>query len=298
MTATKEILPGIYPHIPDADYRAWPYPSYSLLSNFRDEDKCELEIAYAIEHPDEQTEEMSLGNMVEQAIDNPNAVGGDTKVLPPEIKARRGAVWQAFQAANPGIEWLPPSEYAKHGERVQVARDMAASVKEHKIARVMLDGAERQVSFVCDLEFVGASGQPVTHRVKGRVDYLQRDDGCIVDLKTCAFGNPRKVGARMWQYAYDVQSALYTDCMTKLLGREMEFFFVFVRSVKPYVVTPYNGHNTTEMAGHFLTLGRAAYQVYLEQLAECRMTGVWHGYRSPDSPDSPILDVYLPAWAV
>ena len=70
-----------------------------------------------------------------------------------------------------------------------------------------------------------------------------------------------------------------------------------MRSAPPYVVTIYNGHNTTEMDGHYLMIGRNAYQQYLERLTECRRTGIWRGYFNPDNPDRRVLDIYLPAWA-
>jgi hypothetical protein len=288
--------PGIYRDVPEAEYRAWPLPSYSTLAKFRDEDMCELEIKYAIENPPESTAAMNLGNMVERAVDGLD-ISPDIKKLPPEIKARRGVAWDEFQKQNPGIEYLPPSEFSKHESTIEVAKAIGESVRQNDFVELLLTSAERQVSFVCDLEFKGDTGELVTHRVKGRADYVNFDTGEIADLKTTAFGNPRRVGAYFWQKAYDVQSALYTDCLTKLTGREMAFYFIVARTAKPYVVTIYNGHNTTEMAGHYLSIGRNAYQMYLEQLRECVTTNTWRGYYSPDAPESRVLDIYLPTWA-
>jgi len=295
--------PGIYEDIPDAEYRAWDYPSYSTLALFRDPDNSELDVKYAIEHPREPTDEMGLGLLVEQALDDPKSLGAGVKQLPPEIKVRRGAAWQEFQRANPDIEWLPPSEYVKHMERIVMAAEMAVSVHNHPKFGVLIGDSKRQVSFVADLTFPGADGQEVTHRVKGRADYLNREKGIITDLKTTGFGSPRRVGANFWTFAYDVQTALYTDALSALLGQEIAFYFVVARTCKPYIVTVYNGHNTTEMAGGLLGIGRRAYQTYLEQLAECRRTGVWRGYYQEAAMDgagnySLILDVELPGWAV
>lgn len=295
---TEEYKVGIYPNIPEAEYFGWDLPNYSTLALFRNEDMCELEIRYALDHPREQTDEMSLGKLVEQAVDDPDSVGSGVEKLPPEIKVRRGVAWQEFEKEHPGIIFLPPSEYAKHESVIKTAKDMAASVHSHELAEKLIIGSEKQVSFICDLTFVGQDGRETTHRVKGRVDYLNREEGIISDLKTMAFGNPRRVGSRMWEYAYDVQSALYTDSISKLLDKEMRFYFIVCRSAPPYVVTIYNGHNSTEMAGHYLNIGRNAYQCYMDQLAECRKTGIWRGYFTPDAPESRVLDIYLPAWAV
>lgn len=189
--------PGIYPGVPDAEYRAWPLPSYSMLALFRDEDNCELDVKWAIEHPREVTEEMELGNMVEAAVEDPDSIGVGVEKLPPEIKVRRGVAWQEFSKEHPGISFLPPAEYAKWEERIVLARDMAAAVHGDELAEKLIVGAERQVSFVCDLTFPGQDGE-VTHRVKGRVDYLHRAEGIIADLKTTGMGCPRRIGASAW----------------------------------------------------------------------------------------------------
>ena len=293
--------PGIYYDVPEADYRSWPYDHYSALAMFRDTDLCELEIAYALEHPQEATDAMNLGHLVEAAIDNPDTVGNETQQLPEGIKARRGQAWLDLQAENPGVTYLPASEYAKHGNLVAQARAMAASVKADPIASVLVaPQVKRQVAFVHDLKFVGMEGTEVTHRVKGLVDYLTIDDAAvtIADLKTSAFTSPRKFGASVWNYAYDVQCALYADAIEALTGKLTAFYFVTVRSQAPYVVTVYNGKNSTEMAGAVLDIGRRAYQCYLEQLHECRETGKWRGYYSPDAPSNRVLDIQLPSWAV
>lgn len=289
----------MYPDIAEDVYRAWPLPHYSLLAKFRDPDNCELDIKDAIDgaYQEEATDQMNFGRLVEQAVDCPDALGAGVHVLPQEIKARRGAAWQELQRQNPSIEFLPPSEFAKHTESMDKARKIAESVRAHELVGPVIAAAERQVSFVADLSFAGASGEIVTHRVKGRVDYLIRGEGIIADLKTSAFGDPRRVGAAMWQRALDIQSALYTDAIASILGKEFRFYFFMARTNRRPIVTVYNGHNTTEMAGHFLSVGRRAYQVYLERLRECQTTGKWRGYFSDDAPDLQVLDVHMPAWA-
>lgn len=290
--------PGIYFDVPDAEYRAWPYVSQSTLGMFRDPDLCELEIRHRIEHPQEPTESMTLGLTVETALHDPSALGACIKQLPPEIKARRGAAYEALKEQNPGVEFLPRVEYEKRTAMFSQARAMAASIQSHDLAARLMDGARRQAAFVWDAEFVGESGKPVVHRVKGLLDYWNEELGAIADLKCLSAGGQRSVGRHVWQYAYDVQSALYTDAMRSLTKRaDLEFYFIVCRSIPPYVVTLYSGHNTTEMAGHLLAIGRSAYQIYLERLAECNRTGQWNGYTSPDAPGARVLDVQLPPWA-
>lgn len=289
--------PGIYYDIDEAVYRSWPLVCQSDLSLFRDQDLCEEEIKYALENPKAPSDEMQLGTMLERAVDG-LPIRPDVQQLPPEIKARRGAAWLEFQRQHPGVEFLPPGEFARVQEQIDMAKAMAGKVHAHPHFEKLIAGAARQVSLVADLKFIGAGGAEVTHRVKCRLDYWKESSRTISDLKSSRHGSQKRVGGAAWDYAFDIQSAVYTDAMQSLIGESVRFYFIVCRTIRPHVVTVYNGHNSTEMAGHYLAMGRSAYQIYLEQLAECRETGVWRGYYSPDAPDSKVLDMYIPSWAV
>ncbi len=286
--------PGIYYDIPDPEYRAWPYPSQSDLSLFRDPDLCELEIQHKLNTPSESNDAMRLGTDVETCL-NGDVVGGKVQCLPPEMKVRRGKAWDAWKEGHPGIDWVPMSEYKTHGEYITKVNAIAENVRDNALAMKLIDGAKQQVSFVWDAKFMSVGAEEVTHRVKGRLDYLK--PGIISDLKTTSFGGQRRVGSWAWSHAWDVQAAMYTDAITALTGEGHRFYFVAVRTCEPYVVTIYDGHNTTEAAGMFLQIGRASYQIWLERLAECRRDGDWRGYYDPSNDESRVLDFYVPSWA-
>ena len=161
--------PGIYYDVADSVYRQWSAYSQSEIKHFRDPDLCELEIKHKLEHPPEASDEMRLGQLVEAAVDGLDIDGG-VKQLPPEIKARRGAAWQEFQKANPGVEFLPAGEFAKHRESIVIAQAMAANIHTNPYAEKLIKGAKRQVSFIADYTFTGPEGTPVTYRGKGRLD--------------------------------------------------------------------------------------------------------------------------------
>jgi len=286
------IEPGFYADVPDPTYRAWPYPSQSLVSLFRDDSLCEMDVKHYLETGKEQSEAMRFGDMVEAAVDG-REVAPEVQQLPAGIKRRSGATWVVLRDENPGITYLPPSEYKKHGDAKAKAIEVAAAVKADKYAMSLVRG-EKQVSFVWDATFTNAGGLKVVHRVKGRLDYLDIERGIIADLKTTSYGGPRRLGYWARDHAWDIQAAMYTDAMASLLGKPMKFYFVVVRTSKPYPVSIYNGHNSTEMAGYLLGEGRFDYQQYLEQLAECKRTGVWRSYRHPSNVDEPILDLQWP----
>jgi len=287
--------PGIYYDVPDAEYRTWNLPSQSTLSMFRNRDLCELDVHYRLINPIESTPQMQLGNQLELAVDDPDNIGGNIQPLPKEIKARRGLAWETFREQNPDITYLPKTDWDKHKVQVEQLKAMATQV--NLVAGALLKDAKRQVSFVADMVFVGEDGNNATHRVKGRLDYLDESEKLILDLKSTFAGGPRAVGRSMWTFGYDIQSALYTDAMEQLLDTELKFLFVVCRTSAPYPVTVYDGHNTTEMAGQFRDIGRRSYQIYLERLAECVGQNRWRGYYSPTDPDDLILDIELPSWA-
>jgi len=135
-------------------------------------------------------------------------------------------------------------------------------------------------------------------RVKGRLDYWIDSMGVIADLKTTSFGGPRAIGREIWRLGYDIQSALYTDGMIERTeNQDIKFYFIFVRSVPPYITTVYNGHNTAEMAGQSLGIGRGWYREALQKYAECARSGIWREFFSPDNPESKVLDPILPSYA-
>ena len=285
--------PGIYEDVPFEDYLEWDCPSQSLLSLFRNRDLCELDVLYRIMNPPKQTPQMELGHLLEAAVDDPDSLGANIRCLPEDVKVRRGKAWEQLRDRNPNITFLPQTEWQQHKEQVGALQAMAKQV--NLVAGGLLDGAKRQVSFVADLAFVGESGETVTHRVKGRLDYWIPK--VILDLKSTYTGGQRAVGRTMWDFAYDVQSALYTDAMNLLTGEEHKFLFIVCRTSPPYPVTIYDGHNTTEMANQFLSIGRRSYQTYLERIAGCVREDRWRGYFSAAQPDDAILDIELPSWA-
>lgn len=287
--------PGIYDDVPFEEYLQWGYPSQSILSMFRNPDLCELDILYRLLNPPEQTAEMELGHLLEQAVDSPDDIIPGVKPLPPAIRQRRGEAWEELQENHPGVIFLPPSEWAKHIEKLDMLKAMARQVE--LVAGNLLKDTRRQVSFVWDAEFVGEGGEQVTHRVKGRADYVNDARRIILDLKSTSAGGPRAVGRVFYNYAYDIQSALYTDALSALVGVEFGFYFVVCRTSPPYPVTVYDGHNTTQAAGQFLDMGRRSYQVYLERLANCLATDNWRGYYNQYEPTDPIMEIELPSWA-
>jgi len=184
MTKTKCPEPGIYFDIPDADYRAWDCPSQSLLSAFRDPENCELDIYDTMTTASETSDAMQLGLDIEAAIDG-KPVRPNVQCLPDEIKQRRGKEWEALKATFPAVEFLPKSEYKSHGEHIAQVMAVANAVKADKKATWLLDGAKRQVSFVWDAKFVGMTGEEVTHRVKGRLDYWKPATSRTMGLDSC-----------------------------------------------------------------------------------------------------------------
>ena len=126
MTTTRP-EPGIYYDVPFKEYLLWEYPGGSTLKKFRNDDMCELEIKHDLDNPRPPTSAMNLGTMVENAVDG-HEISPEIQQLPAAIKKRSGVAWQEFSKENPGVTYLPLSEFKKHGDSIQVATDMTLSV--------------------------------------------------------------------------------------------------------------------------------------------------------------------------
>lgn len=294
--------PGVYYGVPDAEYRAWPYVSQSVLSMFGDPEVCEDDIRDYIENPPEPSKYMQLGLDVERAVDGWDPME-NVHILPEHIKQRRGKAWEDLQLSNPGVMFLPPSEYVERTDEADRILAMAAKITEDEDVAKLLTNAARQVSFVWDVELDLLEGQKATIRTKGRLDYLLLGTvngerrARISDLKCMSKIGRFSIGSWALKHEWRVQSALYSDAIEALLGRRSQFYFIVCRTTGKPQVAIYNGHNSNDIPDHYRDQGRQAYRTYLEQYHECATTGVWHGYRGRDVEKHRIQDMWTPTWA-
>lgn len=124
-----------------------------------------------------------------------------------------------------------------------------------------------------------------------RPDYL-RDDGIVVDVKTCEDASPEGFAKSIASWRYDVQDPFYLDGINLMrhqanrtdIAEAKAFVFLAVEKKAPYAVGVYV---LDEESREF---GRAQYRKDLDAYAACQKSGAWPGYGER------IQTISLPAW--
>ncbi len=305
----EEIADGIYYDMPEAQYRALPFAHYSAVKSLclgktpahyialRDNIECD-------------SDSKAFGRLVHEALLTPQVIER-TERLPDNIKSRRGAEWERLRDAFPEKTFLPPSEWATFQRERDVAYRVRDSILNHPIAGELMRDISTEVVIIWTDKETGV-------RCKGRIDILGKNSDYLGDIKTTSKFIPYQIAKSGYYFGYHIQSAMYTDAVCQLTGKDLDnpmpFWFIFVESEYPHLVSLYNGHsafdernvtmdvleNVDEEIGYlaqrkqelnFLEFGREQYKAALRTIANCEMTGEWEGH--PFSP----LEMVIPKWA-
>lgn len=177
----------------------------------------------------------------------------------------------AFEAANAGKTIISADDYDDIRKMVRLLRDRSE-------VEILLDDSDVEVSMFWE--------DPDTRVLcKCRPDAL--GTLAISDLKTTDDASPEEFIWTARKYGYDLSAAFYVDGVKAVTGVELPFVFIVVEKTAPYGVALY------EAPEEMLNSGRAKYKAALAKIAECRRTGIWHGYQ----PNGLIEKLVWPRWA-
>jgi PDDEXK-like domain of unknown function (DUF3799) len=218
------------------------------------------------------TNAMKVGRACHMAVFEPETFR--SRVAKWEGAVRRGKEWDAFQAANKGLEILTEAEYDS-------CVAIGAAVRADATAKPYITGGKGEVTLRW---MVKRNGYEMA--AKGRVDFVANaNGGCITDLKTTTDASPEAFGRQALRLLYHAQASFYVDGATQDLGREYPYFIVAVEKKEPYAVQVY------EVPADALQMGRELYGRWLDQLNACRQESHWPAYSTG------VLPLSLPAWA-
>lgn len=203
------------------------------------------------------------------APQRPTAAMLGAKKRSPESEARC-AWWAAWDADNAGRIMLPASDY----DRVQ---GMAESARQHPVARGLLAGGDREVTFRWQDEETGLA-------CKSRAD-LYAPGEFLMDLKSCRDASPEGFARAVAGYYYDLQQAHYLSGIRACGDSIRWFVFLAIESEAPYVAQPHILDVRAEERGWNLR------QKAIARQAECLKSGVWPGYSDR------LNELALPAYA-
>lgn len=107
---------------------------------------------------------------------------------------------------------------------------------------------------------------------KCKPDYLRKDIGCIVDLKTTVDASPEGFSKAVAKYRYHVQAAWYLDGVCASGVNVDKFAFVCVEKEFPHSCSVF------ELDERSISIGREEYRIDVDRIQKCIKTGEWPSY--------------------
>jgi hypothetical protein len=165
-------------------------------------------------------------------------------------------------------------------QRAAAQRQAAALRALPEISALLAEGvAERSCFWIDD-----ATGE----LCKCRPDWTHpASNGVIVvDGKTCQDASPEGFGKAIWNFAYHLQAAWYSDGYEAATGQPVHgFVFAAVESAWPHAAAAYM------LGDDVLDRARRENRRLLNRYADCKRSGIWPGYAAG------INLIELPRWA-
>lgn len=212
------------------------------------------------------------GTMVHTALFEPDTLA-DRYVVKPDgmnFATKEGRAWRDAQTLQ-----------VVDSVAMQTALAQAAAVRAlPDVAALLADGMPEVSAFWIDPETL--------ELCKCRPDWVSpAGDGVIlVDGKTCQDASPEGFGRAIWNFAYHLQAAWYSDGYERATGQRVYgFVFAAVESAWPHAAAAYM------LGDDVLDKARAENRRLLNTYAECKRTGIWPGYPAG------ISQINLPRWA-
>ena len=278
MNATEGILPatplGLWRDMPAEQYHAIPAMSASGLKRMRQSPAhfYGMQLDPNRPPPGEPSPAMKNGTLVHACIFEPGEVAARYVVKPEgvDFRTKDGKAWRDAQTRE-----------VLDDVQMRAALAQAAAVRAlPDVAALLADGYPEASAFWADVE----TGE----LCKCRPDWVHTvGDGVIlVDGKTCQDASPDGFGRAIWNYAYHLQAAWYSDGFTQATGLRVHgFVFAAVESAWPHAAAAYM------LGDDVLDAARRENRRLLNLYAECKRTGVWPGYGQG------VQLINLPRWA-
>ena len=162
--------------------------------------------------------------------------------------SKRSAEFKELVANSDGKELLSKYEW-------EYLVKMQDNVLNHKFAKDtnLYDGGEYETSLFTEDPGTGI-------RVKGRFDYLNRNQQIFVDFKTTKDANPDFIVNAIYNMRYHVQAACYKAILDLEFDADYRCIYAFVANKPPHLVT------YVEIAGEVLAHGMMLRRKALDNL--------------------------------
>lgn len=217
----------------------------------------------------EESRVFDIGTAVHAGVLEPDVFEKEVVRLPDDFNGRTKAGRQ-YLLENANKINLTADDY-------QAVQDMVESVRNHPVARELLEKGSPEESFY---------KMNSKHRVlcKCRADWL--GDGYVLDLKTTKDASLKEFAKSVANFGYHIQAAFYSDLIHALTGKEVtHFYFAAVEKKPPYACAVYT------VAAEDVQFGRELYREGLARYSEAKKSGKWQGYPTQ------VRVINLPPWS-
>ena len=279
MSKPDELAAGVYPNL-----------SFQLYLQLKAVSKHDLDmvsrspahLVWSKQHPQKVTPAMNLGSAAHAWILEPDDAPNQVYVMPHDINRRTKAGRAEYEEA-----------VARAGDRVVVTaseavalQGMAEAVHKNKAAHELLSQGQAETSLLWKDTETGLM-------CRGRPDWY-REDGIVVDLKTCQDARRDAFSKSVATYRYHVQAAFYLHLLVSLgeiPADTSSFAFIACEKAPPYGVAVY------ELDAEDIERGAREFRADLNRYAEVQNQIAAGDVEKCQSYPETILSLSLPAWA-
>ena len=224
---------------------------------------CPAYFKWCEDNPQEPSEDMVLGSAFHKIVLEPETFDDEFAVMPRvDGGTKLGKLTLAeFAEYCKGKTLIKENQY----DTICGMRD---SIMSNPYARKLINGnIEQSMYFTDDLTKVECKCRPdVWRKVADRV--------VITDLKSAKSVMPNDFMRDCVKYHYDLQTAMYREGASKVLGvpkENIDFVFIAVEKKPPYLL------NIMQADTYVIQKGEADFREFIGTYAECKEKNVWYG---------------------
>ena len=226
---------------------------------------CPAYFKWCEDNPQEPSEDMVLGSAFHKIVLEPETFDKEFMIMPHfDRRTKEGRL--GYENLMNKVQGECITLITK--EQYDTICGMRDSIMSNPYARKLINGnVEQSMYFTDDLTKVECKCRPdVWRKVSDRV--------VITDLKSAKSVMPNDFMRDCVKYHYDLQTAMYRDGASKVLGvpkDNIDFVFIAVEKKPPYLL------NIMQADTYVIQKGEADFREFIGTYAECKADGVFYG---------------------
>jgi exodeoxyribonuclease VIII len=226
---------------------------------------CPAYFRWCEDNPQEPSEDMVLGSAFHKIVLEPETFDKEFMIMPHfDRRTKEGRL--GYENLMNKVQGECITLITK--EQYDTICGMRDSIMSNPYARKLINGnIEQSMYFTDDLTNVECKCRPdVWRKVADRV--------VITDLKSAKSVMPNDFMRDCVKYHYDLQTAMYRDGASKVLGvpkENIDFVFIAVEKKPPYLL------NIMQADTYVIQKGEADFREYIGTYKECKETNNYYG---------------------